>query len=133
MAYTLTVTVPRPHDETLGRVRDALAGQGFGIITEIDMAATLEQKLGVVSDPYVILGACNPPLAHRAVTADPSAGALLPCNVVVRAAGDATIVEALDPDAMMRLAEAPELAEIAEQARQKLRAALDALPSAEII
>ncbi|MDP2349916.1 MAG: DUF302 domain-containing protein [Chloroflexota bacterium] len=101
-------------------VEAALKSEGFGVLTEIDVAATLLAKLGVERDPYVILGACNPPLAHRAIAADPSVGALLPCNVVVRTDGDRTVVEAMDPRAAMGLIEGAEIAAVAEEAREKL-------------
>src|SRR5689334_4326028 len=103
MTYGTAVTVDRPHAETVERVRAALADQGFGVLTEIDVQATLREKLGEETGPYLILGACNPPLAHRALTADPSIGLLLPCNVVVRAEAGRTVVEALDPDVMVTL------------------------------
>jgi uncharacterized protein (DUF302 family) len=127
-SYTLATTVPKPYAEAVAATRAALADQGFGVLTEIDLAATLAAKLGVEVPPQVILGACRPPLAHRAILADPSIAAVLPCNVVVRAVDDATsVVEAFDPDAMTRLADAPALAEVARDARERLTAALDAL------
>lgn len=127
MTYTLTTTVPTAFDETVAAVRSALADQGFGVLTEIDMAATLRAKLEVEMPPYLVLGACNPPLAHRALQADLSIGALLPCNVVVRADGDQTVVEAADPHAMMSVADNSELEAVAEDAAQRLRAALGSL------
>jgi uncharacterized protein (DUF302 family) len=131
MNSTLTATVPLPFDAALEAVRGALASQGFGIITEIDMAATLKKKIGVEIAPQVILGACRPELAHRAITADPSVAALLPCNVVVRSAGegrDATIVESIDPDAMLGFVADPGvLAEVVTDAKARLVAALDSL------
>ncbi|PFG41457.1 uncharacterized protein (DUF302 family) [Isoptericola jiangsuensis] len=127
MTYTLSTTLTTPFADTVDAVRAALAEQGFGVLTEIDMAATLRTKLGVDLPPYLVLGACNPPLAHRALQADPSVGALLPCNVVVREADGATVVEAVDPHAMMSVADSPELAAVAQDAGVRLRAALDAL------
>lgn len=130
MSYTLSAKVDRPYDETVGRVRDALADQGFGVLTEIDIRATLAKKLGVDVPPQVILGACRPQLAHQALEIDPSIAAVLPCNVVVRAVDDdTTLVEAFDPDAMMGLAGAG-LEEIAAEAKQRLTAALGALTAA---
>src|SRR6476661_9577149 len=102
MGYALAVTVERPFVPTLEAVRAALGEQGFGVLTEIDLAATLEAKIGADIPPQVILGACRPTLAHAALQAEPSIGLLLPCNVVVRAVDDATtIVEILDPAIMI--------------------------------
>jgi uncharacterized protein (DUF302 family) len=127
MGYTLTATVPRPYERAVSDVREALAEQGFGILTEIDLAATLRAKLGVDVAPQVILGACRPELAHRAIVIDPSIATVLPCNVAVRAVdGGTTVVEAFDPDAMTRLAGA-ELADVAADARRRLTAALASL------
>ena len=126
--YTMTVTVNRPYGETVAAVRDGLAEQGFGVLTEIDVAATLKQKLDVDVAPQVILGACRPELAHRALGAVPSIATMLPCNVVVRSTGDAsTVVEAIDPDAMMQLADDRALRDVAADARGRLRATLDSL------
>ena len=127
MAYGTSVTVDGSHAEVVERVREALRVQGFGILSEIDVQATLREKLNEETGPYLILGACNPPLAHRALTADPSIGLLLPCNVVVRADGDRTLVEALDPDIMVRLTGKPELEAVASEAKARLAAALAAL------
>lgn len=110
------------------RIREALKAQGFGVLTEIDVQSTLREKLGEQMEQYLILGACNPPLAHRALSADRSIGLLLPCNVVVRAADGGTIVEALDPRAIAAVAGHPDLADIAEDAAARLRAALETLP-----
>ena len=110
-------------------IRDALKGQGFGVLTEIDVQATLKAKLGVDQLPYLILGACNPALAHRALTADPEVGLLLPCNVVVRDTPEGTLVEALDPAAAMGLVKNDAVGRVAEEARAKLQAALESLPS----
>jgi uncharacterized protein (DUF302 family) len=128
-AYTITTTLTQPYDETVDAVRKALAGQGFGILTEIDLAATLKAKLDVDVAPQVILGACRPPLAHRAIQAEPSIAALLPCNVVVRSIDDeTTVVEAFDPDAMMGLAADSEmLRSVAADAKTRLSAAMAAL------
>jgi uncharacterized protein (DUF302 family) len=127
VSFTLSTTVERPYDATVAAVRAALADQGFGVLTEIDLRATLAAKLGVDVPPQVILGACRPQLAHRALQVDPSVAAVLPCNVVVRSLGEhTTVVEAFDPDAMMALA-GDGLAEVAAEARQRLTAALAAL------
>lgn len=126
--FTLSTTLARPYAETVEAVRGALADQGFGILTEIDLQATLRSKLGVEVAPQVILGACRPALAHEALTVDPSIAAVLPCNVVVRALdGTTTIVEAFDPDAMMGLADNDALRTVAGDAKQRLTAALAAL------
>jgi uncharacterized protein (DUF302 family) len=128
-SYTLTTTVDRPYAETVEAVRAALSDQGFGILTEIDIKATLKTKLDVDVEPEVILGACRPQLAHQAMQAEPSIAAVLPCNVVVRAAGEATtVVEAFDPDAMMGLAgNSQTLQTVAADAKTRLKAALAAL------
>jgi uncharacterized protein (DUF302 family) len=128
MTYTITTTLARPYDEAVSAVREALGEQGFGILTEIDLKATLKAKIDADIAPYVILGACRPPLAYEAVQADPSIGALLPCNVVVRTLdGDTTIVEAVDPDVMMSMADSGALDEVAADAKKRLVAALDSL------
>jgi uncharacterized protein (DUF302 family) len=127
-AYTMVVTLDRPYDETVAAVREQLADQGFGVLTEIDVAATLRAKLGTEVPAQVILGACRPELARRALEAAPSIAALLPCNVVVRDAGSgSTVVEAVDPDAMMRVADEAALRAVATDARERLGAALAAL------
>lgn len=133
MTYTLSTTIALPWAEALDRTRDALAAQGFGILTEINVRSTFEAKLGVeaanaVGD-YVILGACNPGLASRALAAEPEVGALLPCNVVVRYDKDTgtTIVEAIDPQTMVQLSASPAVKEVADDAGSRLRNALAAL------
>ena len=124
----MTVTLDQPYDESVTAVREALGAEGFGVLTEIDVRATMKAKLDVDVPAQVILGACRPELAHRALSATPSLGALLPCNVVVRTGPDGrTVVEAIDPDAMARLEDSPVVHEVAAEARQRLRAALDAL------
>ncbi len=133
--YTIAVTLDRPYDETVTAVREALKTQGFGVLTEIDVRATMKAKLDVDVPAQIILGACRPELAHKALTATPSLGALLPCNVVVRTGSDGrTVVEAIDPDAMARLEDSPVVREVAAEARERLSAALDALhPTAQPI
>jgi uncharacterized protein (DUF302 family) len=127
--YTIQATSRLPFGEAVAAVRAELATAGFGVITEIDLRATLRQKVGAEIPDEVILGACNPQFAHRAITADPSVAALLPCNVVVRSLGDGgTLVEAFDPAAMMRLASGHgELEDLADEVGQQLRAALRAV------
>ncbi len=128
MTYTLAASVDQPFDETLAATRAALADQGFGVLTEIDLAATLKEKIDVDIPPQVILGACRPPLAHAATQAEPSIGVLLPCNVVVRAGeGGTTLVEAMDPEAMVTVTGNAALQDVANDAGRRLRAALDAV------
>lgn len=133
MSYTHTVTVPRSWEDTVRRTRGALGEQGFGILTEIDVRATFETKLGTeaaaaVGD-YLILGACNPTLASRALAAEPELGVLLPCNVVVRRGRNAreTTVEAIDPQTMVQLSDSPAVREVADDADARLRKALASL------
>jgi uncharacterized protein (DUF302 family) len=116
-----------PVVEAVGRVKDALKTWGFGTLTEIDVQATLREKLGAEVDPYVILGACNPTLAHRALQAEPDVGLLLPCNVIVRVHGDRTVVSALDPEIIADLTDHPDLQPIADEATRLLDAALESL------
>jgi len=131
--YTMAVTLDRSYDETVTAVREALKAQGFGVLTEIDVRATMKAKLDVDVPAQIILGACRPELAHRALSATPSLGALLPCNVVVRTDPDGrTVVEAIDPDAMARLEDSTVVREVATEARERLRAALDALTPADV-
>lgn len=114
-------------DETVTKVREALAAQGFGVLTEIDVQATLREKLGEEMAPYLILGACNPPLAHRAITAEPQIGVLLPCNVVVRSDGDDIVVDAMEPEAVLKMVESPGVGEIAAEVRSRLEAVVTGL------
>jgi len=125
MSYAMTVTTKSSFADTVTAVREALDAQGFGILTEIDIQATLRSKLDVETPPQVILGACRPTLAHRALEIEPSVGLLLPCNVVVRALDDDnTVVESLDPAVMVSLTGNDALRPIAEDASQRLTAAL---------
>jgi uncharacterized protein (DUF302 family) len=128
-SYTLATTIERPYDETVEAVRAALTEQGFGILTEIDLKATLKTKLDVDVPPQVILGACRPALAYRALQAEPSIAATLPCNVVVRSVDEqTTVVEAFNPDTMSGLADNHHgLRTIARDAKDRLTAALAAL------
>jgi uncharacterized protein (DUF302 family) len=130
--YTISATLTRPYAEAVAAVRTALGEQGFGVLTEIDLKATLKAKLDVDVAPQVILGACRPALAHEALQAEPSIAAVLPCNVVVRALDDeTTVVEAFDPDAMMGLADNVALHTVAVDAKARLTAALAALDAEE--
>ena len=130
MDYGITIRTPIPFAEAVARVREALKAQGFGVLTEIDVQATLRDKLGQDMEDYLILGACNPPLAHRALDADRRIGLLLPCNVVVRTEVGQTIIEALDPRVMMEVAGQPSLKPVADEATSRIRAALDQLQDA---
>ena len=126
--YTMTITLDTDLAETEERVRAALAEEGFGILTEIDVQATLKQKLDLDMRPYTILGACNPPLAHQAIEADQDIGALLPCNVIVRAHPDGgSELVAADPEAMLAVSpHADDLRQIASEAKQGIQRAFDA-------
>ncbi|RVU27667.1 DUF302 domain-containing protein [Streptomyces antnestii] len=131
MTYDRTVTVKAPFDQVQQDVRRALADQGFGVLTEIDVQATLKAKLDHDMEPYLILGACNPPLAHQALEIDRSIGLLLPCNVVVRADGDRVVVQAVDPGTMVTLTGLDAMAPVAEEATRRLDAALTSLAGSE--
>jgi uncharacterized protein (DUF302 family) len=126
-SYTFGTRLAGPIGPARERVVAALMVEGFGVLTEIDVAATMKAKLGVERDPYLILGACNPPLAHRAIEADPSIGALLPCNVVLRADGDDTIVEIMDPAAVLGIARTPGIEDLAGEVETRLRRVIAAL------
>ncbi len=129
MDYGITVRTSLPFAAAAAHIRGALKEQGFGVLTEIDIQGTLREKLGEEMQPYLILGACNPPLAHRALATDTSIGLLLPCNVVIRADAGQTIVQALDPQTMVTITGQPALKPVADEAARKLRAALATLPA----
>ena len=134
MSYGLTLTLDQPFEPAVAAVRAALADEGFGILTEIDMSATMKTKLDVDMAPQVILGACNPPLAHRALQLEESIGMLLPCNVVVRAVDEGrTRVEALDPHVMVTLTGNDGLEAVADDAASRLSAALRRLESSPTV
>ena len=119
-SYTLGTTSALDHADAVERVRDELKAEGFGVLCEIDVQATLKEKLGVDGDPYVILGACNPPLAHQALASEPELGALLPCNVVIYRREDTTHIAAIDAERMLSIVANDELAPVAAQVRDKL-------------
>lgn len=131
--YTLSITAELPYEKTVEAVREQLAEAGFGVLTEIDLKATLKTKLDVDVAPQIILGACRPELAHQALQAEPSIAALLPCNVVVRSLGETTtLVEAFDPAVMTSFASDSEaLRAVSEDARTRLSGALDAVAAVE--
>ena len=118
--YTLTATTTAPFAEAVEHVRAELKEEGFGVLCEIDVQATLREKLGVEQEPYTILGACNPPLAHQALSAEPELGTLLPCNVVVYERDGATQISAIDAARMLSVVGNDELGPIAAQVRDKL-------------
>lgn len=127
--YTFSAHPTGTFDEVVARTRNELMEEGFGVLTEIDMAATMKAKLDVDMEPYLILGACNPPLAHRAVSVEPSIGALLPCNVVVRQSGGSVWVDFMDPAAALGLVANPEVHDVGTEARERLERVCKALGS----
>jgi len=127
VSYGSTVVLDQPFEDTVAAVRVALADQGFGVLTEIDVQATMKAKLGADLAPYLILGACNPPLAHRVLQAETSVGLLLPCNVVIRMTDEGTVVEAIDPMTMVSVSGNPALRPIVGEVADRLKAALAAL------
>jgi uncharacterized protein (DUF302 family) len=130
MIYGISATFARPFDEVLDDVRQALAGQGFGVVSEVDMQATLRAKLGVEIDPQLILGACNPSFARRALEAEPSIGLLLPCNVVVRGTPDGVVVEMINPQTLVQLTGNAQLQEISAELMERLQSAMATLRGA---
>lgn len=130
MSLAISTSLSIPFTEAVERTRAALAEQGFGVLTEIDVQATMKAKLGEEMEDYLILGACNPPLAHRALGVQRMIGLLLPCNVVVRtdpASPSRTLVEAMNPDLMVQVTGEPDLEPVAREAAAKLRAAIEKL------
>ncbi|MEW6330481.1 MAG: DUF302 domain-containing protein [Pseudomonadota bacterium] len=126
--YGFGKTVMLGFDTAVERVMQELQKEGFGVLTDIDVAATLKKKLNQEMPPYRILGACNPPLAHRALTAEPSIGLLLPCNVVVRQDDTSAVhVEIMDPNAVLDLVDKPAIVELAREVREKLKRVLRAV------
>lgn len=127
--YGIATTVDVPYERALQRTREELAKEGFGVLTEIDVAATLKKKLDVTFRPYMILGACNPPLAHRALTAERDIGLLLPCNVVVYAADEPgkSVVAAMDPIAALELTSNEDIRAVAQEVRSRLEHVLAAI------
>jgi uncharacterized protein (DUF302 family) len=130
MKYALTTKVNAPFAETVERVRGALATQGFGVVSEIDIAGTLKKKIDVDVPPQLILGACNPRHAYRAMQAEPSISVLLPCNVVVREVEDGTLVEMINPQTMVEVTNNAEMRAVADEVSAMLGAALSELEQA---
>jgi uncharacterized protein (DUF302 family) len=129
-SYTLTTTTEIDYGDAVARLRDELKAEGFGVLCEIDVQATLKEKLGVDGDPYVILGACNPLLAHQALDREPELGTLLPCNVAVYRREGTTHIAAIDAQRMLSIVGNDQLAPIAAQVRDKLARVLDHTASA---
>lgn len=132
MAYTFDTIVNKPFDEVIERVTAELKKEGFGILTEIDVKATMKKKLEVDISPYQILGACNPHFAHQAMQQEPKIGAMLPCNVIVRELEPEQIeVSAIDPIASMQAVNNPDLMNVADQVQSKLKKVIEALSAAD--
>jgi len=129
MDYQRSITIDLPYAQAVTRTREALAEQGFGVLSEIDVQATLRDKRGVEMEPYLILGACNPDLAHQALQVDRSIGVLLPCNVVVSGRGQGSTVQILDPQLMATVTALPALQPLADEASTRLQAVLHDLSS----
>ena len=126
-SYGFGTTLAIPYEEAVPRVKEALKAEGFGVLTEIDVRRTMCEKLGAEMEPYIILGACNPPLAHRALQQEQDIGLLLPCNVVVRSEGKGSRVEVADPQAMLGIVGNEELNAVADEAKQRLLRAVASL------
>lgn len=125
MSYTLSSPTSLEFEEAVERVRSELKAEGFGVLCEIDVQATLKEKLGVEGEPYLILGACNPPLAHQALSAEPDLGVLLPCNVVVYRRNGQTHISAIDAERMLSIVGNDEIAPVAAEVRSRLAAVVE--------
>jgi uncharacterized protein (DUF302 family) len=124
-SYTLSATTQLPFADAVARIREELAAAGFGVLCEIDVQATLKQKLDIDREPYLILGACNPPLAHAALDAEPELGVLLPCNVIVYQDHEQTHIAAVDAERMLSIVSNDELADTAAEVRNRLGAVVE--------
>lgn len=127
VTYGISRVVADPYEAAVDKVKAALQAEGFGVLCEIDVQATLKEKLGIESGRYVILGACNPALAHKALTAEPEIGLFLPCNVVVFDTGDGIKVSAIDAEVMLGMIDNPVLADVAAEVKARLRRVVDAV------
>ncbi len=130
MSYALSIDLERPFDEVVSMTKNALMANGFGIVSEIDLRQTLRNKIGVEIEEQLILGACNPRFAHRALQIEHSIGLLLPCNVVVRRVGELTVVEAINPQTLVTLTENPAMGALAGEVTAALEASLEVLRGA---
>lgn len=130
MGFTRRIDIDLDYDSAVTAIKEALQEQGFGVLTEIDVRQTLKEKLDVETDPQLIIGACNPQLAHRALEIDPRVATVLPCNVVVRVEDGRTVVEALDPKIMADMSSTPDLGDVADDAARRIDIALDAVAKA---
>ena len=126
-AYGFGTTLSMSYEEAVPHVKEALKAEGFGVLTEIDVRKTMREKLGADMESYIILGACNPPLAHKALEQEPDIGLLLPCNVVVRAEGKGSRVEVADPQAMLGIVGNEELNAVADEAKRRLQRVVGSL------
>ncbi len=131
MIFEETVVLEVPFAEALARTKEAFAAEGFGTLTEIDVQATLADKIGKEMDPYVIVGACNPGLAGQAIDAEPQIGVLLPCNVVVRQTGGNVVVEAMDPGLMATIVGTESIRPVADEARRLVSNAMERLAASQ--
>jgi uncharacterized protein (DUF302 family) len=125
--YSFSRVLSLPYEEAITKVKNALKSEGFGVLTEIDVKQTLKEKLNKDFRKYIILGACNPPLAHRVLEAEPEVGVFLPCNVLVYEEGSKTVVSAMDPEAAMILVRNEKVSEVAKQVRRKMEKVLNIL------
>lgn len=126
--YSISTKVNLPYEQALAKTRDALKAEGFGVITEIDVRKTVKEKLGAEFRPYIILGACNPPMAHKAISTEPEIGLLMPCNVCVWDNEDGTsTVAAVDVGAMFQFVQNPALTDVAETVNSKLRKVIESM------